>query len=199
MIYVDDSLYKYQQVQGGIIINFLSSIWNSIQKTLFPKIEEELGPLNERENLFVKVISLINLDHHMRDYRWKGIGRKRKSRICLMKSFILKAIYNLDSTKVLIQLLRSSDKLRRLCGWERLEEIPSEPTFSRGFLEFSKGELTQKIHASLAKIHGESKIAGHISRDSTIIEAREKPKKKEIKKNKIKSQFQNSFGAMIFI
>ena len=96
--------------------------------------------------------------------------------------FIAKAVYNLETTDLLIQYLHSCKNLRRLCGWEYSGSIPSKSTFSRAFAEFSEGNLTQEIHEAMIKEHMDGKIAGHISKDSTVIEAREKPvKKKECK------------------
>jgi hypothetical protein len=77
--------------------------------------------------------------------------------------------------------LKASKNLRRLCGWEQSGDIPSESTFSRAFDEFSQGQLPQQIHEAMIKKHLGEKLVGHISRDSTAIEGREKPvpKKKE--------------------
>ncbi len=85
--------------------------------------------------------------------------------------------------------------IRRICGWEKLKDIPSEATFSRAFAEFSERKLPQKIHfedkvflqktlSSKAVINKnyEQQIVGHISRDATEIESREKPVKKVLEK-----------------
>ena len=56
---------------------------------------------------------------------------------------------------------------------------PSESTFSRAFAEYSRGCLPQKIHEAMVKTHCKDKIAGHVSRDATAIEAREKAVKKQ--------------------
>jgi hypothetical protein len=37
-----------------------------------------------------------------------------------------------------MEYLSSSRTLRKLCGWERAAEMPSEATFSRAFSEFAK-------------------------------------------------------------
>ena len=168
-------------------MNILKAIFNTIQNTLFPWIEEPLGPLTEKEKQFVEIVSLMNLPEHMRDYRWKGIGRKKKSRLCLMKAFIVKSLYNLDNTKLLTEFLKGTENLRRLCGWETAGAVPSEATFSRAFTEFSKGELLKKIHEAMVKTYCGPKLVGHVSRDSTEIEAREKPVKKEKKEKEKKA------------
>jgi hypothetical protein len=68
-------------------------------------------------------------------------------------------------------------QLRRLCGWEYPGELPSEATFSRAFAEFSRSELPARLHEALIKRSHEDRLVGHISRDATAIEAREKPVK----------------------
>lgn len=156
----------------------LFDIFNSIQSNLFPWLEEELDPLSEKEQQFVKVVSLLDLGKHMRGYRGCGVGRKRKCRISLAKAFVAKAVYNFETTDILIEYLKGCKNLRRLCGWENRWSVPSKSTFSRAFSEFGEKELLQKIHEVMIKTHYGSKLAGHVSRDSTAIEAREKSAKK---------------------
>jgi hypothetical protein len=55
----------------------LFDIWNRIQSNLFPWLEEELDPLSEKEQQFIKVVSLLDLGKHLKAYAWGGIGRKR--------------------------------------------------------------------------------------------------------------------------
>ena len=163
-------------------MNTLFDIWNNIQSTLFPWLEEELDPLTEKEQKFVKVVSLLGLEKHMKEYSWGGIGRKRKERLNLAKAFVAKATYNFETTDILIEYLKGCKNLRRLCGWEMSWEVPSKSTFSRAFAEFSENRLPQKIHKAMVKKHYGPKLAGHVSRDSTAISAREKPIKKKTTK-----------------
>jgi hypothetical protein len=88
----------------------------------------------------------------------------------------------------LIAYLHDSNNLRRLCGWESKGAIPSESTFSRAFEEFSHGGLGEKIHEAMVKQHAGAKLAGHVSRDATEIDAREKPLRKEAKSPQSKSK-----------
>jgi len=152
----------------------LFSIWHSIQYSLFPWLEETLDPLTEKEMRFVQVISLMDLTKHMVQCLWQGKGRMRKDR-----TSIAKAVYNFETTDILIEYLHGCKNLRRLCGWEYSWNVPSKATFSRAFAEFSDVNLTQKVHAAMVKQHCGDKLAGHISRDATAIEAREKPAKKK--------------------
>jgi hypothetical protein len=159
----------------------LFEIWNSIQHSLFPWLESELDPLTEKQQEFIRVIELAEVQKHMSPYRWQGVGRKRDDRLAILEAFVAKAIYNFPTTKMLIAYLYDSTNLRRLCGWESKGEIPSESTFSRAFEEFSRGGLGQKIHEAMVKQHAGPKLAGHVSRDATEIDAREKPFRKEPK------------------
>jgi hypothetical protein len=155
----------------------LFAIWNTIQTRLFPSLEQELDPLSEKEREFIQVVSLLDLPNHMRQYQWHGFGRKKKSRINIAKAFVAKSVYNFETTDILIEYLNGCKNIRRLCGWERSSEIPSRATFSRAFSEFAKNSLPQKVHEAMIKKHCGQKLAGHISRDSTAIESREKPVK----------------------
>jgi len=155
----------------------LFDIWHSIQTQLFPWLEQELDPLSEKEREFIQIISLLDLPGHMKEYRWRGFGRKRKSRINIAKALVAKSVYKFETTDILIEYLKGCKNIRRLCGWEMSGAIPSSATFSRAFSEFAKHGLPQKVHEAMVKKHCGPKLAGHISRDSTAIESREKPVK----------------------
>ena len=157
----------------------LFSIFYSIERSLFPWLEEELDPLTEKEQEFVRVVSLIDLEKNMTQYHWYGRGRKRKDRVSIAKAFIAKSVYNFETTDILIEYLHGCKNLRRLCGWEYIRSVPSRATFSRAFSEFADGNLGQVIHEAMVKEHLGDKVAGHVSRDSTAIQAREKPVKSE--------------------
>ena len=157
----------------------LFDIWYTIQQKLFPWLEQELDPLSEKERNFVQIISLLDLPSHMKEFRWRGFGRKKKSRLCIAKAFVAKSVYNFETTDILIEYLSQCKNIRRLCGWETAGELPSRATFSRSFAEFSENSLPQKIHEAMVKAYCGQKLAGHISRDSTAIGVREKPVKTE--------------------
>jgi hypothetical protein len=156
----------------------LFSLWRIIQYKLFPHLEKELDPLTEKEQEFVRVVELSAVDKHLGPYRWGGNGRKPIDRKAFVLAFISKAVWKMPTTQALIDYLKASRNLRRLCGWERASEIPSESTFSRAFAEFSKGQLPSLIHEAMVRNSLQGKIVGHISRDATAIEGREKPLRK---------------------
>jgi hypothetical protein len=154
----------------------LAQYWSNIQGTLFPFLQEEIDPLTEKQQQLITILELVRIEQYVPDYRWCE-GRPRKTRCAIARSFVAKAVYNMDTTRVLWERLHSDKNLRRICGWENKAHVPSEPTFSRAFAEFSETELPQKVHEALInKTYGESKtIVFHNSRDSTAIEGREKP------------------------
>jgi len=106
-------------------------------------------------------------------------GRPPKDRGAIARAFIAKMVYNMPTTRILLDRLKTDISLRRICGWERVSDIPEEWTFSRAFAEFSQSHLPERVHGSFIKKHYKDEIVGHNSRDSTAIDAREKPLKKE--------------------
>jgi hypothetical protein len=168
-------------------VSKLSSTNISIQRHLFPALEEEIGKLSDNEQKFIRIIELINLPHYLTSFYWCGIGRKPHSRISLAKAFVAKAVWDMPTTRALLDMINSSPSLRRLCGWDTIGEIPAECAFSRAFASFAEMELPQKIHAALVNDNLGERICGHVSRDSTAINGREKPAKK-VKKVKEKNK-----------
>ena len=162
-------------------MNGLRAVVYSIQRRLFPSLEEELGALSEKEQNFVRVVALVEVERFMAPYRWQWLGRKPEDRLPMAKAFIAKALWNFPTTRALLDYVGKCPSLRRLCGWESAGEIPSEATFSRAFAAFAQGQLPQKIHAAMIGHDVGPKLMGHCSRDATAIEAREKPVKKEPK------------------
>lgn len=162
----------------------LSSYWLTIQKNLFPWLKEEIGELTEKQMLLITVLETIRIEEHIPN-PYGMIGRRKSERAAIARAFIAKSVYNLSTTRMLLDRLECDIALRRICGWEKKNDIPSESTFSRAFAEFSRSSVLEQIHQSLIKDRYEGEIVGHVSRDSTAIEAREKPVKK-VKEAKVK-------------
>ena len=73
---------------------------------------------------------------------------------------------------MLLDRLDTDVALRRICGWEKKSAVPSESVFSRAFAEFSDTQLPQRVHEALIRNTHHDRLVGHLSRDSTAIEAR---------------------------
>lgn len=161
-------------------MELISSIWNQIQSSLFPFLEEELGELSEKHRKLISILEFVRIENGI-VLSSARTGRRQSNRVAIARAFIAKAVYNLDSTRGLVERLRCDPVLRRICGWESRYDIPSESTFSRAFDEFACAGLTEKIHAAMTERYFGDHVFCHVSRDSTEIEAREKPLKREKK------------------
>ena len=150
-----------------------------LQRHLFPALEEEFGAVSEKERQFVRVLELVDIRPFLRGFEWCGNGRPPASRLALARAFIAKAVWNIPTTGGLIERIRASPNLRRLCGWDACADVPSESVFSRAFAQFALRELAANIHRAMVETHLKDHLVGHLSRDSTAIEGREKPARKK--------------------
>jgi hypothetical protein len=154
----------------------LTNRWDHIQAFLFPMLREEVGPLTAQHERLVVVLDMAPIGRFVQ--MWAGLpGRPPEDRYALARAFIAKAVLDLATTTGLIERLAVDGVLRRLCGFERASQVPSESTFSRAFAEFAHSSLPALVHEALIKKAYKGHIIGHISRDATAIEAREKPVK----------------------
>lgn len=155
----------------------LSQFWERVQRGLFGWLEAEVGELSGKQKQLVKILELLRVEDYVRRRRLLK-GRPLEDRKAIARGFVAKAVYNLATTRQLLERLRQDSSLRRICGWERLHEVPSEATFSRAFAEFVATELPARVHAALIEQYQRPRLVGHISRDATAISAREKAAKK---------------------
>lgn len=155
----------------------LAQAWLNIQDSLFPWLAEELGELTQKQKELVTTLEMIRIEEFV--FSSRGLpGRPPKDRGAIARAFVAKMVYNMPTTRILLERLKTDTSLRRVCGWERVSDIPKEWTFSRSFAEFSNSQLPERVHESFIKKHYKDEIVGHNSRDSTAINAREKPLRK---------------------
>lgn len=144
-----------------------------LQGTLFGILEAETGPLSEKARLLIAVLEMIPLSRQLPCARgW--LGRPAKDRQALAAAFLAKSVYGLSTTRQLLEQLRTDRQLRCLCGWTSVRQIPHESTFSRAFQEFAETELPQRLHEAVIMHTQQGRLIGHIARDSTAIEARQR-------------------------
>jgi hypothetical protein len=151
----------------------LSQFWLTIQGTLFPWLQQELGEVSEKQKQLIAIFELLSIESFISSSRGYP-GRPLEDRRAIARAFVAKAFYNLSTTRQLLERLQSDTSLRRLCGWERSSALPSEATFSRAFAEFSRSQLAVKVHAAVIEKYEGARLVGHISRDSTEISVRER-------------------------
>lgn len=152
----------------------VSHIWSRIQGTLLPFLREELDPITEKQEKLIAILEMVRVEDFIADLTGL-VGRPRDDRQALGRAFVLKAHFNMGTTRELIERLKGCKNLRRICGWEHRGQVPDEWTFSRAFQEFADMRLPERVHAKLIEVYRSERLVGHISRDSTEVEAREKP------------------------
>jgi len=72
----------------------LAQYWSKIQGSLFPFLEEELGPLSAKQQQLISILEIIRIEQFIPDYRWCD-GRPKKSRCAIARAFVAKAVYNI--------------------------------------------------------------------------------------------------------
>jgi len=152
----------------------LTTYWLHVQHELLPWLDDAVGPLGERHKQLVSVLGLARIEAFVPSFHGL-VGRPLSERAALARAFVAKAVFNFPTTILLIETLSADKTLRRLCGWQRAGEVPSEATFSRAFAAFAESALPSRLHEALIQATQADRLVGHISRDSTAIEAREKP------------------------
>lgn len=151
----------------------ISHIWNEIQRNLFPYLGEVLDSMTVKQMRLIEILEVVGIEDYVSSYS-KKTGRPLSDRKAIARSFVCKAFYNMTTTVELIERLGGCKNLRRICGYERRQDVPDESTFSRAFAEFSKDTLSERVHEKLIEVHRGDTLVGHINRDSTEILAREK-------------------------
>jgi len=160
-------------------VDMLSSFWSFLQLSLYPALDGCLdAPLTDKERRLVAVLEFIMVDQHISQKPYWGAGRPQHDRSRLARAFVAKAFYGLRTTKDLHDALIAEPGLRLVCGYADAWQVPSLPTFSRAFEEFSADGLGDICHEALVRLHvGETPVL-HETRDSTDLPAREKLVKK---------------------
>ena len=151
--------------------------WINSQPSLFPWLEEELDPITAKLERLIIILDTLGLDAFVAPPPG-GRGRAPEDRPAIARAFVAKAVLNLPTTVALLDRLHVDRSLRRICGWERRAQLPSEATFSRAFAEFADQRLPERVHEQVVREGLRDHIIGHIARDATEIEARETPQRR---------------------
>lgn len=136
--------------------------------------------LTENHRAFLAMLRVLEEHFPSAERVYKGRGRLPHSNLPILRSFIAKSFFKIETNRDLLSRLNSDSTLRKICGFTK---IPSEATLSRRLNEFSENHIMERVLYPMTKKYHENRIVGHISRDSTAISAREKPvnKKKDVK------------------
>lgn len=141
----------------------MSQAWLNIQSSLFPWLTEELGPLTVKQQALITILEQVRIEEFI--YSTRGFPvRPAQDRTAIARAFIVKMVYHMPTTRALLDRLSTDSALRRICGWERQNDVPDEWTFSRAFAEFSTSRLPERVHEALIKDSYAGELVGHISR-----------------------------------
>jgi hypothetical protein len=167
----------------------ISKMWNKIlnlESTLFPALKEEfrLEELSHKEQKLIKILDFAQIEKNV---IIASITNTPKDREECARAFIAKSVYNIQTTRDLINRLHSDKILRVLCGWRYKNDIPSESKFSRVFKELSELKIAQKTHQKFIEEYLSDTIFFYNATDATKIPLRVKPIKVE-KKGKAKNK-----------
>ncbi|CAA6815719.1 MAG: IS5/IS1182 family transposase [uncultured Sulfurovum sp.] len=168
------------------IIPSLSKMWLKVinlEQSLFPRLQESMGSLSPKEEKLIKILDFAQIEKFVYSIH---ITNPPKDREELARAFVAKQVYNIQTTRDLIERLKIDRTLRVICGWRHHNDIPSESKFSRVFKEFSQQCIASKAHDVFIESYLSQTIFFYSSIDSTAIELREKSvmygkSKKEIK------------------
>ena len=148
--------------------------WNVIQHDLLPELRDQVGTLTPKLEKVVHTLEWVRIEEFTATSGC-GIGRPPHERAWLANAFVAKSVLGLTTTTALIERLMIDKALRRICGFALCKQLPSEATFSRAFEEFAEGCLAERVHEALIQAQLGDQLIGHLSRDGTAIDARERP------------------------
>ena len=170
------------------IISTLSKMWLKVinlENTLFPELQESLR-IEEFSTKEAKLIRVLDFAEIEKFITITSLTNTPKYREQIARAFIAKSVYNIQTTRDLIDRLHVDRTLRIICGWRYLKNIPSEATFSRAFDEISTLQIAQKTHEKFVQEYLSEKTFFYNATDATKIPLREKAVKKDKKEPKIK-------------
>lgn len=159
--------------------------WQIVQGQLLPDLRQQIGSLTPKLEKLIHILEWTRIEEFVQRSSYHT-GRPPHELASLANAFVAKVVLGLTTTVHLIERLSIDKALQRICGFPLNKKQPSASTFSRAFKVFSKDKLAERTHEALIKTHFGDRLIGHISRDGTAIEARERPQKKDNEDDKPK-------------
>lgn len=146
---------------------------------------EQAGPLTKHHEQLISVLEFARIEDLLHNH-YGCVGRPEEDRRAIFRAFIAKSVFKFATTALLREHLLNDSTLRHICGYSSHRDVPSESTFSRAYHDFSEKGLPDRIHEIIIKQYQSDRLVGHVSRDATEIEAREKVD--PVRKAEIKAQ-----------
>jgi hypothetical protein len=160
-------------------MSIIADYWSQLQGSLFSNIELLWQQsLSDGDKRLISILNVNQIEKYIDKPSIGRVGRKRHDRRAIARAFLAKALKDITTTKMLREALITQPTLCRICGWDSPDQVPSEPTLSRAFSEFTNNGLCLIAHEANVREYIGDQIVMHVSRDSTELPAREKPAKK---------------------
>lgn len=164
----------------------LSKMWTKIknlENSLFPELKVQLGVLSTKEQKLIKILDFAQIENNITVVKITNTPKDREE---IARAFIAKSVYNMQTTRDLIDRLKIDRTLRVLCGWRYANKIPSESKFSRVFDELSNLEIAQKTHEKFVEEYLSDTLFMYNASDATAVPLRQKAVKKPKEEPKVK-------------
>jgi len=91
----------------------ISHYWEKIQGTLFPTLEQELPPLTQKQQQLASVLEVLRIEEFVFPIYLGFRGRPEKSRRAILRAFVAKSVYNMPTTRMLMERLHSEKRRGR--------------------------------------------------------------------------------------
>ena len=153
----------------------------NLESSLFPILKEELRleELSHKEQKLIKILDFAQIEKNITVV---SITNTPKHREEIARAFIAKSVYNIQTTRDLIDRLKNDRTLRVLCGW-RYKTIFQVSLNLVEYLKLSELKIAQKTHEQFVKGVSKRYTLFYNASDATKIPLREKPVKKLKKKS----------------
>jgi len=158
----------------------VSGWWAGCFEKFLPGFENECEEMTSQHKQLMLILDEIRFEGFFDEsFTLSARGRPKFSRSALACAFIAKAVFRIETTRAIIERLQADKKLRRICGFKTGKRLPCEASFSNAFAEFAHSGILNKVHEVLVQRHLGGTMIENVARDSTEIDGREKPLKKE--------------------
>src|SRR4030065_247549 len=104
----------------------VSWLMGTLQRNLIPGLEAcGERPLTEKERQLVNILEVLQIEKFV-GRPAQRFGRKPWERQALARAFVAKAVYNHPHTRAPIEALRAGPGFRRICGFVKPGQCPSD-------------------------------------------------------------------------
>jgi hypothetical protein len=153
----------------------ISTFMDCVQKTLFPRLEEVDIQFTPKLQRLVEILELLRVEEFVKRPSSNVRGVKPKDRRCLARAFVAFYFYGGNDRGAFCERLLIDANLRKVCGWEYRNQVPSASTFCRVFKTFAETSLADRVHSKKVEEWFKDEIIWHCAVDSSAISAREHP------------------------